>query len=186
MALKSERGELFRLLGRARRGEPGALDELIGQVRPLVSAWARAACPQRSEAEDVLQESLLELYRSISRLREEKAFLPWLRRLVRNNAADRGRRRATRREVPLEEAARQVLPGAVGSGPEGRERRRLLLAAMAELGEEEREMLTLRHEAGLSLAEIAAATGQSPRAVESRLFRARRALRGKLSGRAEL
>ncbi len=174
--------ELAGLLVRARRGEPGALDELVARARPAAAAWARSACPNRSEAEDVLQESLLELCRSLSRLKDEKAFLSWLRRVVRNNAADRGRRRGVRREVPLEAAADRGTPPAAGAGMETAERRRELFAALAELGDEEREMLTLRHEAGLSLEEIAKATGQSFRAVESRLFRARRALRARLKG----
>ena len=175
--------ELVRLLVRARRAEPGALEELVRRARPAAAAWARAACADRNEAEDVLQESLLELCRSLSRLKDEKAFLPWLRRLVRNNAADHGRRRGVRREVPLEAAAGRGTPSESGKGMEAAERRRELFAALAGLEEEEREMLTLRHEAGMSLEEISAATGQSLRAVESRLFRARRALRARLKGK---
>jgi RNA polymerase sigma factor (sigma-70 family) len=144
---------------------------------------ARGACPDRAEAEDVLQESLLELCRSISTLREDLALLAWLRQIVQHKAADRGRRRAVRRVVPLESAAdRPAVAIHESTNLEGAERRRELLAALAALPEEDRELLGLRHEAGLSLEEIARATGQTPRAVESRLFRARRALRARLSG----
>ena len=177
----SDNQDLLRLAGRARTGERKALESLLERVRPYLSALARAACSRRDGAEDVLQESLLEVYRSITKLREDKALLPWLRAVVRNNAADRGRRRAGRRELPLEAAPGATDDSAPGGRIEAAERRGALLEALDRLGEEEREMLILRHEAGLSLEEIARATGHSPRAVESRLFRARRALRAALS-----
>jgi RNA polymerase sigma-70 factor (ECF subfamily) len=173
-------GELLRLLKRARREEAGAIEALVKLVQPVAAAWARAACPNREEAEDVLQESLLELHRSVAGLREEGAFLPWLRRVVHNNAVDRGRRRTARREVSLAAAPERSAVENTGDAIEAGERHRQLLAALAELGPEDREMLTLRHEAGLTLADIAEVTGHSPRAVESRLFRARRALRARL------
>lgn len=186
VALSPREDELLPLLGRARSGQTGALEELVSQVQPLMAALARACLPDRAEAEDVLQESLLELYRTLGSLKDDRALLPWLRQLVRHNAADRGRRRAVRREVPLEAAAdRPAPPEAETAAPERSERRRLLLAALAALAEEDRELLGLRHEAGLSLEAIARATGQTPRAVESRLFRARRALRASLAGRVE-
>jgi RNA polymerase sigma factor (sigma-70 family) len=155
----------------------------VAAVEPFAAAVARGACPDRAEAEDALQESLLELCRSLPSLADDRALLPWLRQIVQHRAADRGRRRAVRREVALESAADRPAgaePG--GAELEGAERRRELLAALAALPAEDRELLALRHEAGLSLEEVAAATGQSPRAVESRLFRARRALRERLSG----
>ena len=82
VGLSPREDELLRLVGRAGRGEGEALEELARQVRPLMSAWARAACPERSEAEDVLQESILEFHRSLAGLRDGRALLPWLRRLV--------------------------------------------------------------------------------------------------------
>ena len=171
------------MASRARSGDGRAVGELVEQVMGCLSALARAACPNHAEAEDVLQESLLELTASIASLKDDQALLPWLRRIVRNNAADRGRRRNVRREVSLEAAA--ALPAPAGDGALSvAERHRELLAALQSLPGEDRELLALRHEAGLSLEEIAAAVGQTPRAVESRLFRARRALRARLGERA--
>jgi len=185
VVLSPREDELLRLLGRARAGEARALDELIARVQPFMAALVRGACPDRVEAEDVLQESLLELCRSLPDLKEDRALLPWLRQIVQHKAADRGRRRAVRREVSLESAAdRHAGEAPEFAALEGAERRRAILAALAALPEEDREMLGLRHEAGLSLEEIALATGLTPRAVESRLFRARRSLRARLSGGA--
>jgi RNA polymerase sigma-70 factor (ECF subfamily) len=173
------------LASRARSGDGRAVGELVEQVMGCLSALTRAACPNHTEAEDVLQESLLELTGSIASLKDDQALLPWLRRIVRNNAADRGRRRNVRREVSLEAAAALPAPAPEGDGALSvAERHRELLAALQSLPGEDRELLALRHEAGLSLEEIAAAVGQTPRAVESRLFRARRALRARLGERA--
>lgn len=172
-----DRAHLARLVRDARGGKPA---ELFEALAPVAAAWARASCRTHGEAEDVLQESLLELYRSIDRLNNDGAVLSWLRRAIRNNAADRARRRAVRREVGIEAAPEHGVECSPADGLDSSDHRRALLAALADLDDGEREMLTLRHDAGLSLAEIAEATGQSVRAVESRLFRARRALRARL------
>lgn len=175
-------------MDRARQGERSAAEALIGAAMPYAAACARAACAGRDGAEDVLQESLLEVHCSVNRLESPEAFLPWLRAVVRHNAADHARRRAAHREVALEEAAGPAAPvdsSEAGAPLEAAERRRAVLAEFARLPEAEREMLALRHEAGLTLDGIARATGQSVRAVESRLFRARRELRRRLGKRLE-
>jgi RNA polymerase sigma factor (sigma-70 family) len=168
---------LLAVVDAARAGDRPALEALLARISEVASALARASCPDRAEAEDILQESLLDVCTSISRLADGRSFWPWFRRIVRHNATDRGRRRAVRREVPIEGAAtaRAERPAA-----DSAEFQRELLAALNDLAEDLREMLTLRHEAGLSLDEIAALTGCSVRAVESRLYRARQALRRKV------
>lgn len=184
--LKPNAGELLRLVERARAGDRAALERLTEAILPYASALARAHCGGRLEAEDVLQESLLELCRSLESLADPRDFLPWLRALVRNNAADRGRRRASHREVPLPPGVDRPAPperNGEDSGTEAAEVRAQILAELARLEAPDRELLGLRHEAGLSMEEIARVTGMSVRAVESRLFRARRVLRQRLFGR---
>lgn len=171
-------GGLAELVGAAQAGDRDALAALLERAAPVAAALARAACSEVTEAEDALQDSLLEVCTSLPRLADHRAFWPWLRQVVLHNVADRRRRRAVRREVRLEEAT--CAPEAPGA-PEKAEGLRELREALAQLEPEDQEMLGLRHEAGLSLAEIAAATGRSLRAVESRLFRARQLLRRRLA-----
>lgn len=183
VSLKVANDELLRLVERARSGDRAAVEALVEAVAPCVSALARGCCRGRQDAEDVRQESLMELCRSIGRLAQPGAFLPWLRRLVRNNAADLSRRRSSRREVALE-PDREALRPTAAPRLEAAERRRAVLDAVGRLDGLDREMLALRHEAGMSLEAIAAVTGHSVRAVESRMFRARRDLRRLLGGEA--
>jgi len=59
---------------------------------------------------------------------------------------------------------------------------RFVQGALSRLKVEYREVILLREFEGLSYAEIASVTGDSASSVKSRLFKARRALAGKLEG----
>ncbi len=127
-------------------------------------------------ARDVAQETLLRVVRHAKPFDDEKHFWDWLTRLARSAAADHGRR-----------ASRyQRLLAAFGLHRKGRFDEdsaddstldALLEQGLSELTTEERELLGRKYEQGLSVRELADAAGVTEEAIESRLARARRALR---------
>ncbi len=140
---------------------------------------ARRILRDESEAEDIVQEALLRLWRTSPDLRSRPVHVGgWLRRVTANLAVDRLRARkrfdvtddlpevvdAPGQHVAIEE---QDLSARVG-------------AAIARLAERQRVALTLFHYEGLSLAEVAHMMQLSQEAVESLLARARRALKAAL------
>ena len=128
------------------------------------------------EAEDVTQTAFLDAYRALQRGDEPERPRAWLLTIAQNAARRRYRARTTGpREVELE-AELLVAPGEVG--PSADEIRH----ALGRLGVRQREALVLREIAGRSYVEIAAALDLSVPAVETLLFRARRALRKELTG----
>lgn len=128
------------------------------------------------EAEDVTQTAFLDAYRALQRGDEPERPRAWLLTIAQNAARRRYRARTTGpREVELE-AELLVAPGE--AGPSAVEIRH----ALACLGARQREALVLREIAGRSYVEIAAALDLSVPAVETLLFRARRALRRELTG----
>ena len=128
------------------------------------------------EAEDVTQIAFLDAYRALQRGDEPERPRAWLLTIAQNTARRRHRARATGpREVELQ-ADLLVAPGE--AGPSADEIRH----ALRRLGPRQREALVLREIAGRSYVEIAAALDLSVSAVETLLFRARRALRKELTG----
>ena len=104
-------------------------------------------------------------------------FFAWILRVSRNVAVDHIRRQ---RAIPVEEI-RVVDEG--GGGPEDGERINDLREALALLPQDQREVLVLRHFAGLSPTEIAERTGRSEGSVHGLHHRGRRALKAELNSR---
>jgi RNA polymerase sigma factor (sigma-70 family) len=77
---------------RARRGDPEAQEELYRAFASPVYALARRICRTREDAEDVLQETFLEVYRSIHRYRGDGSLWAWVRTIASSKALMRLRR----------------------------------------------------------------------------------------------
>ena len=127
------------------------------------------------DAEDVTQTTFLNAYRALQRGEEVRNLRAWLLAIAHNVCRQRFRTAARRpREVELDpEAVEAFVDEDAPSAAEIRE-------AMRQLSFNQRTVLVLREIEGLSYEEIAQAMGISLSAVETLLFRARRALREQL------
>lgn len=128
----------------------------------------------RAAAEDVTQEVFLRLYTSppTDELRKPKA---WLLRVTHNLAVDALRKRR-------EEAIDDAVPSGEPSVEERAGLRLDLEAALAALGAEAREIVTLHLNADLTFGEIAGVTGFSLPSVYRRYQKAIHTLREILKG----
>ncbi|MGH3020011.1 MAG: RNA polymerase sigma factor, partial [Gaiellaceae bacterium] len=128
------------------------------------------------EAEDVTQIAFLDAYRALQRGDEPIRPRAWLLTIAQNAVRRRYRTRALGpREVELQA---ELLVAPDETGPSAVEIRQ----AFARLTPSQRKALVLREIAGRSYAEIAATLDLTVPAVETLLFRARRALRVELTG----
>ncbi|MGH3132986.1 MAG: RNA polymerase sigma factor [Gaiellaceae bacterium] len=130
---------------------------------------------RREDAEDVTQLAFLNAYRALTRGNAPRTPRAWLLTIARNVCMRRFRQQQCRpREVQLDPEVFESK--AHGNGATADDVR----TALQSLGSQERSALLLREFQELSYAEIAARLGLSVSAVESLLFRARRALREEL------
>lgn len=143
----------------------------------------RVAClagGSTSEAEEAAQDGFVKAWRALPRFRAGAPFRPWLLTIVANEA--RNRRRAAGRRAGLALRAAAVAERDPGvPTPEARaldaDRRDTLLAALGELDERDRAVLTCRYLLELSEEETAAALGVRRGTVKSRTSRALSRLR---------
>lgn len=170
-----------------------ANDERAGKfdmlVRPHLAALYRFAyrLTGRSEdAEDLVQDLMVRLYRSDQDLDQVDALRPWLLRSLHNLYIDEWRRK--RRSPfghldaqPWEELLENT-PGTVNpeQAAQSEALRRQVLDALYRLGREHRALLVLHDMEGRSLPELAELLKLPIGTLKSRLFRARRKLRGAL------
>lgn len=166
-------------LARARRGDLDALEGLYRTYADPVSNLARRICRSAHEAEEVVQETFLEMIRSVRFFRGDGAFGAWLRRIAVSKALTVLRRQTRRAETDLESIGDVDMPAVFGSTNQtsGGWRRVDLERALAMLPDDARVVVWLFDVEGLTHREIADLFGRTTSFSKSRLARAHARLR---------
>jgi len=143
-----------------------------------VYRYALAITGNTADAEDVAQTTFMNAYRALERGERPEKPRHWLIAIAHNVCRQRFRQSARRpTEVTyFEDVAETLVPS--DDAPSAADIQR----ALGELALNQREALVMRELEGRSYADIAELLGISVAAVETLLFRARRALREQLEG----
>ena len=148
-----------------------AFDDLDGYVR-----WRCGG--RRDWADEIVQETWLTAVRRVRRFDPRQGnFLAWLRGIAANLLRNDLRRR--RRLPKFQQSADGQIGENGGSGSEREDCQQdeRVAAALDALSEREEAVLRAKYLEGLSVADIAVQRGETPKAVESLLSRARQAFR---------
>jgi RNA polymerase sigma-70 factor (ECF subfamily) len=166
-----------RLVARFQAGEVEALGALFELHVDRVFAYARHLVGNRSDAEEITSEAFLRAFERASAFRGECPFRGWLFGITRNLCLDRLRQPRLLLLEP-EEAERQTDHGRNAAQMETHA---LVCQALAELPEEYRVVLALCDVEQWEARVVAATLEKSLPATKSLLYRARRALRARLT-----
>jgi RNA polymerase sigma-70 factor, ECF subfamily len=167
-------GLLTNAIARAKEGDTGALHFLYVRYADDVYGFVNSIVRNHHEAEDITQSVFAKLMRIIGKYEQrEVPFSAWILRVARNAALDHMR---ARRQIPFEE----VRTSDEGDDQVGFERFQSLRAALDRLPGDQREVLILRHIAGLTPLEIAAALGKTESSIHGLHHRGRGALQAAL------
>jgi RNA polymerase sigma-70 factor, ECF subfamily len=166
---------LARAIARAKEGDVSALHFLYVRYADDVCGYVNSIVRDRHEAEDVTHNVFAKLTVAISKYEErEVPFAAWILRVARNAALDHVR---GRRIVPCEE----IRADDDGVEQASLERSFCLRAALESLTTEQRQVLVLRHLAGLSPVEIADRLCKTEGSIHGLHHRARKSLRTALT-----
>lgn len=161
---------------RAQMGDREALGFLYARYADNVHGYVQSIVHDSHEAEDVTQQVFAKLIHVIGKYEERDVpFFAWVLRVARNLALDHLRRQSP---IPVEEV-RAIDRTSVD--PAGGHRINDLREALSTLPTDQREVLVLRHVAGLSPMEIATRMGRSEGSIHGLHHRGRRALRAELT-----
>ena len=161
------------------------MDDKLHQVEPLIPAlrrYARALMRDRASADDLVQDCL---ERAVSRWyqRRDGDLRAWLFTILHNLAVNQFRKSASRgRHVPIDETNEDSFGEAASQ--EQKLMYQDVLAKLARLPEDQREVLLLVAVEDLSYAEAAKVLGIPVGSVMSRLSRARERLQQEIEGTA--
>lgn len=168
------------LVGALREGDERAFAALVDELTGPLMRLAIAHVPSRAIAEEVVQDTWVGVIRGIDRFEGRSSLRTWIFQILLNNARTRGKRE--QRSQPFSSLGRAdeggaepavdadrfqgrrgeypghwARPPAEWDSPEvrlaGEDARRVMLEAIAELPERQREVLTLRDIQGYSAAE---------------------------------
>jgi RNA polymerase sigma-70 factor (ECF subfamily) len=168
------------LVRRMAAGEADALAELYDRYAPVLLAVGRRILGEAGEADEILQEAFLQAWKQAERYDSGRSSVStWLVLLARSRALDRFRSRDARDRARIA-AEREPQPN-TSSGADDNvlhaERRRRVRDALAELPEEQRQVVELAFYEGLSQTEIATRTGAPLGTVKTRALLGMKKLR---------
>lgn len=185
-------GDLDRTdMERLASGHDAALNELMERHGLKLFNYLIRCLQDEEDAADAAQESFLRVYQNRARFDPSQRFSTWLYAIATNLVKDRYRYRTRHPQVSLEaensatgNEFRGNLPGDAATPSESiqaAERAAAVRAAVTGLPEELRTPLILSEYEDLSHAEIGEILSCSTKAVETRIYRARKQLRTVLS-----
>jgi RNA polymerase sigma-70 factor (ECF subfamily) len=169
--------EDLRIVREVLDGRTERFRELVTRYQNLVAgiAW-RSGC-RREDAEDVVSEVFLKVYRNLHQYRPDHAFSTWLYKLTANHVVDRSRRmKKERGRTEMPEQVEDRSPGAEDT-METDERHTLVRKALERVDRRYREVMHLVYVEGLKVDETARVLGLPEGTVKTRLMRGRDALK---------
>lgn len=185
------------LVQRARNDDPRAIAQLVERYQKKVYGIAYQFCGfDKSEAQDMAQEALLQIFRNLKRFEGRSQFSTWLYRVAVNACLDSRRRRrrwsqllfpwrADRQDgnntgTVLENIPAPEEDGNPLSNVSGGELKRDVMAALDTLSANQRLVFQLKVFQDMRVPEIVEVTGMAEGTVKTHLFRATQAVRAQL------
>jgi RNA polymerase sigma-70 factor (ECF subfamily) len=178
--LNAFKNELYK---RSPNGDPDAFRRIVENHQSYAYAIAFRFLGNEADAEDVVQESFIKVWKRLADYDPQKKFTTWLYRIVANGCLDciksRNRRRESGPMDPEGVDSRQSLEDPEKTNDD-RERLNLVNAFVHELPEKQRMVFILRDLQDLNMDETSEILKMSKASVKSNLFHARKFLRERI------
>ena len=159
------------------KGDVAAATELVRTVSPMFVRFCLAQGDSREDIDDIVQEIWLRIHRARHTFRPQAAAEPWLYAIARHTRLDfrRRRQRHRSREIQMDPLPEMSAPAAPETAPP-------LAELLAALPSGQREVITMLKGCGMTLEEVARATGSTIGAVKQKAHRAYERLRATCDG----
>ncbi|MBW1721214.1 MAG: sigma-70 family RNA polymerase sigma factor [Deltaproteobacteria bacterium] len=182
------------LITRFKKGSMEAMEKIVERYEEPLFNFGLRVCGHPQDAEDIMQETFLNAFKSLQDFREETKLKNWLFKIAANACYRKRRKKKFEpdRELSLEEL------GNPDKGPQAfeipdwsnnpsddllrTELKEVIAAAIVKLPPKYRMVFNLRDLQGFNTEETAEILGITPQSVKTRLHRARLFLRKEISG----
>ena len=177
----SESDSIEDLVRWARSGDREAFRILVLKHQNTAGGVAFGILGDTHLAADAVQDSFVKAWQRLDQLKDDRRFSSWFLMIVRSSSLDLRRQRnsKSRERYSIDEKL-DISPE---MGPEeslvSKEKSKLIHTLLQELPPDYREVLLLKHQLKHSYRDIARIQGSTPKAVESKISRARKLLEEK-------
>ena len=169
------------LIQQLRQGNEPAFRWLVENYHNRVSHTVLNILQDTSEAEDVAQETFIQVFESVGAFKEESSLSTWIYRIAVRKALDKIRRRKTRQKLhkllpwwmPEEKKSGDTAFRHPGIVAENKEKAAILFKAIESLPEKQKLAFTLIKVQGMNYEEACEVMQQNIKAVESLISRAK-------------
>lgn len=176
--------DYVRLVKRARLGDKQSLESLTELAEKRLRVDVYRLTLQRELTEEIVQESLFEMFRVLKELKEADRFWPWLYKIALNKLRLHHRKERRLKTVLLSAVAegnsqkdnQEVVANAISQ-----EVKEIIFVAMRVLKPRQRAVLTMRCYREMEYSDIAESMGCSEFAAKMLFYRAKKTLRKQLS-----
>lgn len=181
-----------RLVKLARKGDHHAFAEIVSLYKDKLYHLAYRMTGSRQEAEDVVQDTFLRVFKNLDSFDEKQKFSTWIFRIATNQCIDRLRKKRKMYSLDAESSDHEGFDGyAMMPGDDRTPERELLLSetqeliqkAMETLPPKYKSVMILRYMQDLSLQEISDVMGMPVTTVKTRVHRGREFLRKRLENK---
>ena len=167
------------LLDLAANGQTTAFTTLVERHAAHLHRLATMMTGNTADAQDLVQETFLAAYQQLRRFEARSSVRTWLIAILLKQIASHHRRGSYRRTLSLDSPAVTTAEPTAAASTSQSDAKLDLAQLLDQLDPDHRQVLILREIQGLSYDEIAQLLALPRGTVESRLFRARQALREK-------
>jgi RNA polymerase sigma-70 factor (ECF subfamily) len=172
------------LIRRAQNGDRQCLEQLAGQVRERLRTYVYRLTQKDDLAQEIVQETLLEMCKVLGKLKNNDRFWPWLYGIAVNKLRRHYRTEQTQKRLAVASAKRK---GRLKDRQDGLENlvseelKQIVSGAMKKLRTRHKAVLIMRCYDGMTHSEIAESLGCSEFSTRMLFLRAKKALQKELS-----
>jgi len=176
------------LIRRLRQGDEPAFRLLVDTLSSRINYTVLNILQDPDDADDVLQETFIQVYESIGGFRVESSLSTWVHKIAIRKALEKLRKRKTRQRIqsmipwwmPEEKRSADMAQLNPGIAAENKEKATALFKAIDQLPENQKLAFTLIRVQGMKHDEVTEIMGLGVKAVESLLSRAKENLKKNL------
>ena len=180
-----------KFIDQLKQGKQAAFSQLLDDYQQKVFSTCISFVPNNEDAEDIVQEVFIEVFKSVSNFKGESKLSTWIFRIATNKCLEFIRKKQTKKrfafmqtifgnEIPIDKTTYFTEFNHPGFLLENKEKSTIIFKAIDTLPENQRVVFTLAKIDGKSYQEIVEITGKSLSSTESVLFRAKKRLQEKL------
>lgn len=172
MNLFANPADTIDLVSKAKAGNEKAFAALMNQWHKRIYNYAYRYSNQRAFAQEVVQQTFIQVYRKFDQLEDVLRFKPWLYKIASNCCHSEQRSRTNRNALvstinEMPEVLESTTPSELY---EKKERKNLVRMILQHIPEDQRVVIVMKEYEGLKFREIAEILGESENTVKSRLY----------------